>query len=68
MPLKTAGNVAIVLTALLELYDKFKTLRTFSLTMLTDNNVLPTDLRQDAIAIEKTLAWDDEGGQGMITA
>lgn len=34
---------------------------------LDKNRTLPTDLRKDAVDIEKSLAWEDEGGDGLTT-
>ena len=31
---------------------------------LSENAPIPTDLRKDAVDIQKSLAWDDEGGEG----
>ena len=30
----------------------------------TDNRQIPSDLQNDAIPIQKTLDWDDEGADG----
>ncbi|XP_013394125.1 U3 small nucleolar ribonucleoprotein protein IMP4 [Lingula anatina] len=34
---------------------------------LDENNVIPTDLRKDALDLQKTLDWEDEGGEGVTT-
>jgi len=34
---------------------------------LEDNKQIPTDLRKDAISIQQTLGWEDEGGEGLTT-
>ncbi|CAH1784578.1 unnamed protein product [Owenia fusiformis] len=43
--------------------DKRKRLK----SALDDNKDIPTDLRKDALDIQKTLDWEDEGGQGLTT-
>lgn len=32
-----------------------------------ENHAIPTSLRTDAVALHKTLDWDDEGGEGVTT-
>ncbi|XP_074654562.1 U3 small nucleolar ribonucleoprotein IMP4-like [Tubulanus polymorphus] len=34
---------------------------------IDENKQLPTDLASDAVALEKTLNWDDEGADGLTT-
>jgi len=34
---------------------------------LDENKPIPTDLRKDAISIQKTLDWEGEGGDGLTT-
>lgn len=34
---------------------------------LEENKQIPTDLRKDAISIQKTLGWEDEGGEGLTS-
>jgi hypothetical protein len=31
--------------------------------MVADNAPIPTDLRKDAVEIQNSLAWDDQGGE-----
>ena len=32
---------------------------------LDENKTIPTELRGAAISLQKTLAWEDEGGEGV---
>ena len=33
---------------------------------IPENRQIPTDLRKDALAIQKTLDWKDDGGEGNV--
>ena len=33
-------------------------------SLVAENEEMPTELRADALDIQKTLDWDDEGGEG----
>ena len=35
--------------------------------LVPENKPIPTDLRKDAISIQKTLDWEGEGGDGLTT-
>ncbi|KAK7102446.1 U3 small nucleolar ribonucleoprotein protein IMP4-like [Littorina saxatilis] len=35
---------------------------------LEENAPIPSDLKKDAVEIQKSLAWDDEGGEGLTTS
>ena len=34
---------------------------------VTDNRPIPTELRKDALSIQKTLEWEGGGGEGLTT-
>jgi hypothetical protein len=36
----------------------------FFLFLLEENKQIPTSLRKEAVALHKTLDWEDEGGEG----
>ncbi len=41
----------------------------YLLTMfVVENTEIPTELRKDALDIQKTLDWEDEGGDGESSA
>jgi U3 small nucleolar ribonucleoprotein protein IMP4 len=45
---------------------KKKKLFLFTIYLYIENHVIPTDLRKDALDIQKTLEWKDEGGEGKL--
>lgn len=34
---------------------------------IDENKVIPTDLREEALSLQKSLDWDDEGGEGVTS-
>ena len=46
----------------------FEPLKFFCIYFLfyTENKQIPSDIQDDAIAVQKTLDWDDQGADGIV--